>query len=212
MLGSGRDSVDEDRWVLLDVETTGLDPRHEDLLCVAALAMHRQQSHWQLVLADRFECVIRPRVVRAREDNVLLHRMGWGVQAKGAEPAPALQALVQWIGASPVWAFHADFDRAFVQQALRRQHLQPPAWMWLDLADILPLAFPECPAHSLDEWFSTMKVSCLQRHQAAADVWATAQLWLMMAARVESAGPMRLAHWRRKVQQGRWLRRLQGMQ
>jgi DNA polymerase-3 subunit epsilon len=111
-----------------------------------------------------------------------------------------------------VWAFHADFDRAFVQQALRRQHLQPPAWMWLDLADILPLAFPECPARSLDEWFSAMKVSCLQRHQASADVWATAQLWLMMAARIESAGPMRLGNWRRKVQQGRWLRRMQGFQ
>jgi DNA polymerase-3 subunit epsilon len=34
-----RKPVDERRWVVLDVETSGLDPRRDQLLAIAAIAL-----------------------------------------------------------------------------------------------------------------------------------------------------------------------------
>jgi DNA polymerase III subunit epsilon len=199
--------VDEDRWIVLDVETTGLDPDCDDLLCVAALAMHRHGNTWQLVPADSFEALVRPDVIQASPENVLLHGIGWGAQAQGRSPGLALRELQAWVGASPLVAFHADFDRAFLAQAFRREHLPPPPWRWLDLADLLPLAFEFEPRpRGLDDWMRRLQVHCVRRHQAAADVWATAQLWLMAVSRLETTS-MAWSDWEAKAQQGRWLRR-----
>jgi DNA polymerase III subunit epsilon len=202
-----RPSVDENRWIVLDVETTGLDPQTDDLLCVAALAMHRCDIGWQLVPADSFEVLVRPTVIQASPENVLLHGIGWGAQAQGIDPGQALCALLDWVGASPLVAFHADFDRAFLAQAFRHEHLDPPPWRWLDLADLLPLAYGLTPApRGLDDWMNRLRVPCLRRHQAAADVWATAQLWLMATARLQ-ATPMAWGDWETQARQGRWLHR-----
>ena len=48
------------RWVVVDVETTGLDPARDALLAIAAVAIHWRDGEPQLVPLDRFECLVRP--------------------------------------------------------------------------------------------------------------------------------------------------------
>jgi DNA polymerase-3 subunit epsilon len=207
-----RPMPDAHRCVLLDVETSGLHPRCDDLLCVSAMALHRRGRQWSMVAADSFDALIRPLVVCARPDNVLLHRIGRGMQEQGVEPSKVLQDLKEWIARSPVMAFHAGFDRAFVMQAFRRARMQRPSWLWLDLADILPQAFPQSKARSLDEWLAYTRIECLHRHQAAADVWATAQLWMMAMEKLHGSPSMGWTQWERLARRGRWLRTLQSLQ
>ncbi len=200
-----RAPIDAQRWVVLDTETTGLDPRHDEVLCVSALAMHRQADHWSLVAQDSLDLVFRPREIRASEDNVLLHRLGWGTQSQGLPPAQALAHLRQWVGTSPVLAFHADFDRQFLRQACRRAQVEPMPWRWLDLADVLAVVFPHERASSLDAWMACLNVACQQRHVAAADVWSTAQLWLKAAHANPQHAPFGWRQWHRIARQVRWL-------
>ena len=82
------------------------------------------------------------------------------------------------MGAWPVRAYHGGFARAALRRAYQIERLRPPRWTWLDLADALPAAFPAFEARSLDAWMRALDVPCARRHQAAADVWATAQLLL----------------------------------
>lgn len=199
--------VDEDRWIVLDVETSGLNAQEDDLLCIAGMALHRQQHGWVLAFEDSFETVVRPAVIRAAAENVLLHRIGWAAQDQGTPQNQALHALQAWLGRSPVIAFHAAFDRAFLTQAFQREHMRLPSWSWLDVAEVLPLAFPDVAAHALDEWMENLQIRCVKRHQAAADVWATAQLWLMVAARLSGQNHMTWQRWQQTARQGRWLGR-----
>jgi DNA polymerase-3 subunit epsilon len=194
------------RWIMIDVETTGLDPRSDELLCVAALAIDMRHDAPQLVVADSFEVVLRHPSPTASHDNVLLHGIGWGQQRQG-QPAPeALSQLSQWVGDSPLLAYHAGFDQQVLQQAFKRQRLAQPDWSWLDLADLLPAAFPEFEARSLDQWMQMLGVRCVQRHQAAADVWASAQLFLKAWPRWHSQGLSSWAALARKADEVRWLR------
>jgi DNA polymerase III subunit epsilon len=208
-LGERPSAVDEDRWLVLDVETTGLDPHTDDLLCVAALAMVRQGTGWQLQLGDSFEVVIRHEQIRSSHDNVLLHGIGWGEQQRGMPQREALLALQNWVGASPLLAFHADFDRAFLQRACAAEQLPKMPWRWLDVADVLPTVFPKVPAASLDDWMAHLNVPCAVRHQAAADVWATAQLWLKATHLLQKEGVRNWPEHQRRANAGRWIRKQQ---
>lgn len=194
------------RWVVIDVETTGLDPRSDALLCVAALAIDLHHDAPQLVVADSFEVVIRQPSPTASHDNVLLHGIGWGQQRQGVPALEALSDLIDWIGDSPLLAYHAAFDQQVLQQAFKRQRLAQPHWSWLDLADLLPAAFPELQARSLDQWMRALDVRCVQRHQAAADVWATAQLFLKAWPRWQSQALLSWQDLSRKADEVRWLR------
>lgn len=196
---------DEQRWVVLDVETSGLDPGHDELLCVAALGMQRLSGCWTLRVQDSFEQVLRPRRLAASADNVLLHGLGWGAQSRGANPGQTLEALRAWVGHSPVLAFHADFDRRFLEQACRRANLPPLGWHWLDLADVLPVVYAQPATQSLDQWMTKLNVQCPRRHEAAADVWATAQLWLKASQALPGHEHMRWRDWRARARQVRWM-------
>lgn len=194
------------RWIMIDVETTGLDPRSDELLCVAALAIDMRHDAPQLVVADSFEVVLKQTSPKASHDNVLLHGIGWGQQRQGLPAPEALTQLSRWVGDSPLLAYHAAFDQQVLNQAFKRQRMAQPPWSWLDLADLLPAAFPEFEARSLDQWMQALGVRCMQRHQAAADVWASAQLFLKAWPRWQSQDLSSWAALARKADEVRWLR------
>jgi DNA polymerase-3 subunit epsilon len=194
------------RWVMIDVETTGLDPRRDALLCVAALAIDVRGPTPQIVAGDSFEVLIAQDVLRATHDNILLHGIGWGQQRKGEPLQRALEALTAWVADSPLLAYHAAFDQAVLHQAYKQARLAQPNWPWLDMADLLPAAYPALAARSLDHWMQQLDVRCVRRHQAIADVWATAQLFLKAWPRWQA---QQLTAWKdldHRARQERWLR------
>ena len=194
------------RWVVIDVETTGLDPRSDDLLCVAALAIDLDGPAPQLAARDSFEAVIGQQVLRATHDNILLHGIGWGQQRQGQPQGQALQALTDWVADSPLLAYHAAFDQEVLRQAYKRCHLVQPRWQWLDMADLLPAAFPASQARSLDQWMQDLGVRCVRRHQAIADVWATAELFLKAWPRWQAQRLQSWADLAQSAKEQRWLR------
>ncbi len=194
------------RWVMIDVETTGLDPQNDALLCVAAMAIDLRGPTPQLMADDSFEVVIRQDMLRATHDNILLHGIGWGQQRQGQPLAQALQGLSNWIADSPLLAYHAAFDQEVLRQAYKRGKLEQPYWQWLDMADLLPAAFPAIEARSLDQWMQRLDVQCVRRHQAIADVWATAQLFLKAWPQWQAQQLQSWADLTQRARDQRWLR------
>lgn len=200
-------AVDEKRWVVLDVETSGLDTRRDRLLAVAALAVHFDQAAVpRLVPADSFEVILRQDTALPDKANILLHGIGLGAQRVGVEPRFALQAFADFAAGSPLIAFHAAFDRSMIERAMRSELGQVLRNPWLDLQPLAAAARPELAARSLDEWMQQLGVNCEQRHQAAADTQATAELLLKLwpAVRVQMRGSG-FAAVARLARSGRWL-------
>ena len=175
-------SIDEPRWVVLDVESSGLDAKRDRLLAFAAIGVHIEAHAPRIHLGDSFEAVLRQPATQAAPDrhNILLHGIGIGAQRVGADPRHALQAFEAWVGRSPLLAFHAAFDRTMLERACRAtlgRHLTNP---WLDLAPLAAVLYPQVRARALDDWLVHFNIRCALRHQAAADTLATAELLLKL--------------------------------
>jgi DNA polymerase-3 subunit epsilon len=174
--------MDDDRWVVLDVESSGLDPRRDRLLAVAAIAVRVQVARPLIELGDSFELVLRQAASAAAPDkaNILLHGIGVGAQRAGMAPQPALHAFADFVGTSPLIAFHAAFDRALIDRAFQAELGRVLPNAWLDLEPLAAVLHPKVRARSLDEWMAHFGISCAVRHQAAADTLATAELLLKL--------------------------------
>lgn len=202
-------AVDERRWVVLDVESSGLDPARDRLLAIAAVALHRDDAAGvpRIALGDSFEVVLQqaPQPCIDRE-NILVHGIGAAAQRHGVEPGQALSAFEGWVAGAPLIGFHVGFDEMLIQRAMRALLGRELAGPWLDLARVARAVRPDVPARSLDEWMDALGVRCTRRHQAAADTLATAELllklWPGVVAQRAAAGWRPLA---RLAAHSRWL-------
>jgi DNA polymerase-3 subunit epsilon len=173
--------VDTTRWVVLDVETTGLDMRHDQLLAIAAIAVRFDSAGApRIMLADSFEAVLQHQSASTDKDNILLHGIGVGAQRAGAPPAQVLGAFEQWAGASPLLAYHAAFDQTMIARAMQQACGRRLANPWLDLAPVASGLYPAVGGRALDDWLAHFGIECAVRHQAAADTLATAELLLRL--------------------------------
>lgn len=181
----GQPAVDEGRWVVLDVETSGLDPARDRLLAIAAIAVRVDwpQRRLAIDLADSFEVVLRQQQVSTR-DNILLHGIGAQRQTGGMPAAEALAAFRDFIGASPLLAFHAPFDQTLVTRYFNAQAGGAPPNPWLDIEELCAVTHEGVRCRSLDEWLAHFGIVCAVRHQAAADTLAECELLLRIWAGV----------------------------
>jgi DNA polymerase-3 subunit epsilon len=215
--GSAPAAANEARWVVLDVETTGLDIHHDALLAVAAVAVQIDpegpRRRMRLNLADSFEALVQHHTPVADKSNILLHGIGVQSQRQAQPASQVLQDLTRWIADAPLLAFHAAFDEAILKRALRESGLGRWPNPWLDLAPVVRGLAGASSRHSLDEWMAHFSIPCAQRHQAAADTLATAELLLHLWPLACRRGFTRFAQWQGLAEQQRWLdRRASGAQ
>lgn len=169
-----RTPLDQTRFVVVDVETTGLNLGRDHLIAIGAVGV----NEGRITLSDSFEIVVQQKTV-SDKDNILVHGIGGTAQREGVPPAEALLRFLEYLGKSPLVAFHVTFDETMIRRALRA-HLQLDfKHPWLDLAYLMPALYPPLARkyRALDDWMGHFRVSNYARHSALADALSTAQLF-----------------------------------
>ncbi|MFO1310494.1 MAG: 3'-5' exonuclease [Burkholderiales bacterium] len=198
----GEDAFDP-RVVVLDTETSGLDPQRDELLAIGAVAVDATGIR----VEDSFETVVRPSGHVSR-DSVVVHGIGGESQRSAAAPRDALAAFAAYAGDAPIVAFHASFDRAVLERAFEQAGVTRPSSGWLDAAHLAATLFPEDHkrgTRALDDWLSRFAIGTLARHTAAGDAAATAELFLRLRALAAREGHRSHASLARFAQRHRWL-------
>ena len=178
-----------DRWVIVDVESSGLDPDRDRLIAVGAIAIHWTHGGTRapsIAIGDSFEAVLRQPEPAVDKHNILLHGVGVGAQCEGLDPHAALAAFETWSDGAPLLAFHAPFDQRLLARAARTFLGHVLDNEWLDLAPLTGVLWPDVPARSLDEWIAHFGLRCLARHLATADALVTAELFLRLYPALET--------------------------
>jgi len=176
--------TNQNRWVVLDVETSGLDPRQDRLLAIAAVCIHvNDDQSLKIDIFDSFEAVLKQDLA-SDKDNILLHGIGAQAQMMGEDPQQVLRNFERWVGNAPLLAFHAAFDESMIQRAFQYQLGHKLKNTWIDVEPLVSASYPEVKARSLDQWMNHLGIECAVRHQAAADTFATAELILQIWPRL----------------------------
>jgi DNA polymerase III subunit epsilon len=169
------------RYVTVDVETTGLDSRHDRVLSIGAVAVER----CVITLAHCFEVVLR-QPEPSSGDNILVHRIGGQRQLGGEDPAESLLRFLEFVRHCPLVVFGAKFSQTMVDRTLRETLGATSQSPWLDLAGLLPVLYPSDENKTMNDWLTAMKIPVLARHDALAEALATAQLLQVCLHRAET--------------------------
>ena len=161
------------RYIVADVETSGLNMIKDHLISIGAVGV----SNGMINPLDAFEVVLRQDIV-STHDNILIHGIGGSAQRDGVEPADALLLFLEYVGKSPLVAYHAEFDQRFIARAMKRFLGAHVELQWIDIAWVLPEIFRERidAQVALDDWLQQFDIENIQRHNAVSDAYATAKL------------------------------------
>jgi DNA polymerase-3 subunit epsilon len=192
------------RYVVADVESSGLNMQKDRLISIGAVAVVNSVIDFN----DAFEVVLRQENVSTNA-NILIHGIGGSAQRDGMDPAEALITFLAYVGKSPLVAYHALFDQTMIANAMS-EHLGLKFDLpWIDLAWVMPDIFRETIAEQvdLDEWLGLFSIENIQRHNAVSDAYATAQLLQVAIARGAQRNAASPAGFMQIEKSRRWMRR-----
>lgn len=173
------------RLVVLDLETSGLDMQRDQVLSIGAVVI----EHGAIDLSQQFECTLQCPGHQASA-STLIHGIAPSAIAQGVEPAEALLSFMEFVGASPLLAFHAAFDQRMLARALRQHLGYRLQHGFFDVAELAPLLCPQVNFRhaGLDDWTQHFGLQVQQRHHASADALVTAELALILLSKARQQG------------------------
>jgi len=169
--------LQQQRFVILDLETSGLNMRRDQVLSIGAVVI----ENGAIDLSQQFECTLQ-RDGHQASASTLIHGIAPNEIANGEDPAEALLSFMEFVGDSPLLAFHAEFDQRMLARALKQSLGYRLQHAFFDVAEIAPLVCPKAnlPHAGLDDWTQHFGLQVQQRHHASADALVTAELALIL--------------------------------
>ncbi|MBK5292026.1 MAG: 3'-5' exonuclease [Acidobacteriia bacterium] len=182
------------RFVVLDTETTGLDPRRDRIITIGALAVR----DGEILLEDAFEVML---TIAYNNSSVTVHGITRDEAAGGMEEPEALALFLDYLRDGVIVGHHIGHDIQALNCACERHFNLTLRNRWLDTMDLtLRLhddgAFADRPmanGFSLDALCEMFGVAAHDRHTAGGDAFLTAHIFLRLLRAAKAAGHDTLA-------------------
>lgn len=175
------DRMGTEEVVSVDCETTGLDPKVDDIVSIAAVKIKGQR----ILTSEAFEATVNP-AAKMKAEAIKVHKIVPSDTA-GQEPIyRVLPDFLRFIGNRPLVGYWIDFDVRMINKPLARMlniRLQNP------LIDVCDLYFDRKfgnapPGTKLDLRFAAIRedldLPVLGAHDAYNDAVSTAQMYLIL--------------------------------
>ena len=181
--------LSEVRFVVVDTETTGVNPKKDRILSIAAVRIQDNQ----LDVSDSFEYYIENDNINT--DSINIHGiLPHGKQAKVSEEN-ALKSFVDYCGNSIIVGHHIGFDMAIlnaiakklVSDELRNKTIDT-ASMSIRIEKVKSDYYFQQQDYSLDALTSRYQIPTNDRHTAAGDAYMTAILFLKLLTLLQKKG------------------------
>jgi len=176
----------EGRYVVVDLETTGLDPRRDEIVSFGAVPIDDGRIH----LATALHLLVRP-ACALPERSILVH----GIRPQELAEAPPLaesrEAIAAALADRVVVAHAAFIERGFLRRALGRR--VAPATL-IDTVELARLRSFESGRgdpgfQELGALAATLGLPVHEPHHALGDALTTAQVFLALASHLEALHP-----------------------
>lgn len=179
-------------WAVVDLETTGLDPRRDEIVSFGVVPI----DGGRIVAGRAVYGLVRPaRDVPA--ESIVIHGIRPADLSQAPEPPQALAPLLDATAGRVLVAHAAWVERAFLRRALRPLRVRPREPI-IDTVILGRLLMHErdgvSPRHlSLAALVSWLGLPAHRPHHALGDALTTAQAFLALASRLDADRPQTIA-------------------
>ncbi|RJG47865.1 3'-5' exonuclease [Motilimonas pumila] len=169
-----------DEIVSLDFETTGLNPKIDDIISIGAVIVKGQR----VLTSKQLNLAIKPKQV-IPQDAIKIHRIRNQDAANGITLEQALPELLQFIGNRPILGYFVKFDLALLNRCCQQRYdFQLPN----DAIELCNIYYKKVNAYYPDAWVdhkfetlaTTLDIPVLGRHSAVGDAITTALMYLKL--------------------------------
>lgn len=175
-----------DEVVVFDTETTGLDPRKDEILSIGAVLIRDNL----IVTSETFEIFLKPSK-RISSESIAIHHIRPCDLNEAVEPEVGIDAFLRFIGGRKLVGYYLEFDVAMVNR-----YLKP--WLGVVLpneqVEVSALYFDKkiglIPQGNIDLRFNTilreLNVPNMGQHNAVNDAIMTAMIYQKLNHSVSS--------------------------
>lgn len=179
--------IDQLSFTLIDVETTGLNPRQDRLLSIGALHIRGRK----IILEDALELYLDPPEGRKRTRAISIHGLLPGSKNRlyvGEENA--IKQLLDFVGNDILVGHHLGFDISILNKALIKLSAPRLKNKIVDTAKLAerlsPNSYPPRPdQYQLDHLCRKYQIPLSDRHTALGDCFITGILLLKLLHELE---------------------------
>lgn len=183
--------LDQSEFVVVDLETTGLNPRWDRIIEIAAFKVvpDRRLSghHLRWVIADEFSALINPQ----REIPQWITRFT-GISNPMVARSPVFgeiaDQLIAFIDAATIVAHNVRFDIGFINAEINRIYDKRLFNLRLCTLQLSRQLFPELPNHKLHTVAHYLGVEMEERHRARSDALAATRIFMHMLEQLKQRG------------------------
>ncbi|HEY9900765.1 MAG TPA: 3'-5' exonuclease [Pantanalinema sp.] len=161
-------------FVVVDLETTGLDYKLDRILEIGAVRLQDG------VVTGEFQALVDPEVP-LREANVAIHGISAELVAGAPRLAQVLPAFLEFLGAAPVVAHNAQFDMNFLRHHAAETLGLPFENPAVDTLSMAREVFPREKALSLERLLELFGEPPRPLHRALEDARALASVFYRLA-------------------------------
>lgn len=168
-------------FVSIDCETTGLNPRKDDIVALAAVKI----AGTRILASERFEATIRPSV-KLSPDAIKIHGLREQDVANGRSMDEALPEFLRFVGARPLIGYYLEFDVAMLNKHVRRMlGIELPNERIEVSGLYYELKYGDAPPGTqVDLRFASMLADlglpAIEQHDAYSDALMTALMYVML--------------------------------
>lgn len=169
VFGNSKEGLDG-TFVIVDIETTGLNPQSDQIIEIAACRVKERK------IVDEFTTLVNPGVEIDKEIEELT-----GITNEMIKDSPnisvALKQFLEFCKEDILVAHNAKFDMGFISKSLRDNYFD----FMPDYIDTLALSrflFPEMQCHKLSVLCRELEIENESQHRALGDANATAKMFI----------------------------------
>ena len=175
-------NLDDVPFVVLDFETTGLDPEAGDRICeLGAMKLkggRKGEVFWRLVDPGR----------PISQGAFSVHHITPGMLKGAPSMEEVLPEFLRFLGDDVIVAYNASFEMKFLGSELDRAGLPPPSNLVVDVLSLARRLLPGLGSYGLGRVARRLGVEHTNVHRAMGDVSATAGVFLLLLDMVRGRG------------------------
>ena len=177
-----------DEVVVLDTETTGMNPKRDEILSIGAVKVRQNR----ILLSDAFEAWLEPKGTIS-EESIKIHGIRRIDIEHGEPPERVIPRLLDFVGNRPVVGYYIRFDQRMLSAYTRRLlGIELPNEL-IELSEMYYRRYRKSSAHEfVDLKFDTimeqLDLPRLGKHDALNDAIMSALIYLKLKTMPEYKG------------------------